>query len=121
MGQDEGNKHITLDDLLELVESAARTIEDLRAVNASLVQQVREAETAAQRAAADAESKAQQLEEREKTDAALREDAEWCRWFKNRYGASTFYSHIEREYQQLHGAGDSVPRIPRSGIAPDAS
>lgn len=121
LAQEEGNKNITLDDLLGLVESAARTIERLQAVNASLMQQMRDAETAAQRAAADAESKTRQLDELEKNEAALREDAEWCRWFKERYGASTFFSHIEREYQQTHGAGDPAPRIPQSGIAPDAS
>ncbi|WP_420475551.1 hypothetical protein [Noviherbaspirillum sp. ST9] len=121
MAQEEGNKNITLDDLLELVESAARTIERLQAVNASLTQQVRDAETAAQRAVSDAEDKARQLEAMEKADAALREDAEWCRWFKERYGASTFFSHIEREYQQTHGTVDPVPRVPQSGIAPDAS
>lgn len=121
MAQEDGNKNITLDDLLGLVESAARTIERLQAMNASLMQQIRDAETAAQRAAADAENKARQLEEMEKTEAALRADAEWCRWFKDRYGASTFFSHIEREYQQTHGAGDSAPNIPQSGIAPDAS
>lgn len=121
MAQEEGNKNITLDDLLGLVESAARTIERLQAVNATLTQQVRDAETAAQHAAADAEHKAQQIEELEKAEASLRNDAEWCRWFKDRYGASTFFSHIEREYQQTHGTGDSAPRIPQSGIAPDAS
>ena len=121
MTQEEGNKNITLDDLLGLVESAARTIERLRAVNVTLKQQMRDAESAAQRVAADAESKARQLEELKKTTAALREDAEWCRWFKDRYGASTFFSHIEREYQQTHGEAATAPRIPQSGIAPDAS
>jgi hypothetical protein len=121
LAQEEGNKNITLDDLLGLVESAACTIERLQAMNASLMQQIRDAETAAQHAAADAENKAHQIEELEKAEAALREDAEWCRWFKGRYGASTFFSHIEREYQQTRGAVDPAPHIPQSGIAPDAS
>lgn len=121
MAQEEGNKNITLDDLLGLVESAARTIERLQAVNASLMQQMRDAETVAQRATADAENKARRIEELEQAEAALREDAKWCRWFKDRYGASTFFSHIEREYQQTHGAGDPAQRIPQSDIAPDAS
>ena len=110
MTQQQGNKDVTLDDLLRIVESAARTIERLQAVNTSLMQQIRDAET-----------KARQLDELEKSEAALREDAEWCRWFKGKYGASTFFSHIEREYQCTQRADDSAPRAPQSGIAPDAS
>ena len=119
--QKEGNKDITLDDLLKIVESAARTIERLQAVNASLRQQMRDAESAAQQAAADAEDKARQIEELEHSEAVLREDAEWCRWFKNKYGNSTFFTHVEREYQQDHHTHAAVPNAPESGIAPDAS
>lgn len=91
MAQEEGNKDITLDDLLRVVESAARTIEHLQAANASLTRQ---------------------LEELEKSEAALREDAEWCRWFKNRYGTSTFFAHIEREYQQTQRGDKPAPPAP---------
>ena len=121
MAQQEGNKDVTLDDLLRIVESAARTIERLQAVNTSLMQQIRDAESAAQLATLDAETKARQLDELEKSEAALREDAEWCRWFKGKYGASTFFSHIEREYQYTQRADESTPRAPQSGIAPNAS
>lgn len=121
MTKEEGNKDITLDDLLKVVESAARTIERLQAVNASLMQQVRDCESAAEQAAADAETRSRQVEELEKSEAALREDAEWCRWFKNKYGSSTFFSHIEREYQHTHREGDPSGSNDQSGIAPDAS
>lgn len=121
MTQQEGNKDVTLDDLLRIVESAARTIERLQAVNASLMQQMREAESAAQQAAADAETKARHIEDLEKSEAALREDAEWCRWFKNKYGSSTFFSHIEREYQHTHRTEEPASRARGSGLAPDAS
>ncbi|OWW18653.1 hypothetical protein [Noviherbaspirillum denitrificans] len=121
MTQKESNKDITLDDLLKIVETAACTIERLQAVNASLKQQMRDAETAAQQAAADAESKARQIEELEQSEAVLREDAEWCRWFKNKYGNSTFFNHVEREYLQDHLPEAPAPDAPESGIAPGAS
>ena len=129
MTQEEGNKDITLDDLLRIVDTAAHTIERLQAVNASLMRQMRECESAAQAAAKDSEDKARQIEELEKSEAALREDAQWCRWFKNKYGNSTFFSHIEREYQNAQRAQDlsgddvaSPPEIPTpSGVARDAS
>jgi len=125
--QDAVNKEITLDDLLRIVDTAARTIERLQAVNASLMQQIRECESAVQAAADDADNKARQIEELEKSEAMLREDAEWCRWFKNKYSASTFYSHIEREYQaelrgqDLPGEIDTGMPSPQSGVARDAS
>lgn len=134
MAQEEGNKDITLDDLLRIVDTAAHTIERLQAVNASLVRQMRECESAAQAASADADNKARQIEELERSEAALREDAEWCRWFKNKYEASTFFSHIEREYQNEHALlathakpenGEGASRSPdassRSNVAPDGS
>lgn len=121
MTQQDGNKDVTLDDLLRIVESAARTIERLQAVNATLMQQMRDAESAAQLATADAESKAQQIDELERSEAALREDAEWCRWFKNKYGASTFFSQIEREYQSTQRVDEAASCAAQSGPAADAS
>lgn len=128
MAQEDGNKDISLDDLLRIVDTAAHTIERLQAVNASLVRQIRGCESAAQAAIEDAGNKALQIEELEKSDAILREDAKWCRWFKNKYGASTFFSHIEREYQNDHrgqnlpgDAGIPLPVATQSGIAPEAS
>lgn len=127
MVQDAVNKEITLDDLLRIVDTAAQTIERLQAVNASLMRQIRECESAAQAAVVEADDKARQIEELEKSEAVLREDAQWCRWFKNKYGASTFYSHIEREYQADHRGqdlpGDISPDRPstQSGVARDAS
>ena len=127
MVQDAVNKEITLDDLLRIVDTAARTIERLQAVNASLMQQIRECESAAQAAADDADKKAHQIEELEKSEALLREDAEWCRWFKNKYSASTFFSHIEREYQaelngqELPAEADENLVPAQSGVARNAS
>jgi len=121
LAQQDGNKDVTLDDLLRIVESAARTIERLQAVNATLMQQMRDAESAAQMASADAESKARQIDELEQSEAALREDAAWCRWFKNKYGASTFFSHIEREYQSTQRVDEAASCAAQSGPAPDAS
>jgi chromosome segregation ATPase len=118
--QDAVNKEITLDDLLRIVDTAARTIERLQAVNASLMQQIRECESAAQAAADDADSKARQIDELEKSEAMLREDAEWCRWFKNKYSASTFYSHIEREYQ-AELRGQDLPGEIDAGVPPTQS
>lgn len=130
MVQDEVGKEITLDDLLRIVDTAANTIERLQAVNASLMRQLRECESAAQEAAEDADSKALQIEELEKSEAVLREDAQWCRWFKNKYGNSTFFSHIEREYQNDRSKQDfpdnpdvtaHIPAVVQSGVARDAS
>jgi chemotaxis regulatin CheY-phosphate phosphatase CheZ len=121
LAKEAGNKDITLDDLLKIVESAASTIERLQAVNASLIEKIRDVESAAERAAADAEAKSRQMEELEKSEAALREDAEWCRWFRDKYGSSTFFSHIEREYQHAHHPENPAGSADQSGIAPDAS
>ena len=121
LAQQDGNKDVTLDDLLRIVESAAQTIERLQAVNATLVQQMRDAESAAELASADAESKARQIDELEQSEAALREDAAWCRWFKNKYGTSTFFSHIEREYQSTQRVDEVASSAPQSGAAPDAA
>lgn len=103
MAQQEDNKDITLNDLLELVDTAARAIERLQSANASLAKQMRECESVARAAVIDAESKSRQIEELEQSEAALRRDAEWCRWFKNKYGSATFFSHIEREYLNEQG------------------
>lgn len=132
--QREDRRDITLDDLLELVESAARTIERLQAANAVLARQMQACESAADAVASDAESKARQIAELEQSQAALRRDAEWCRWFRNKYGASTFYSHIEREFQNERredaqpgdaadtGSAAAMPArpVPPSDIAPKA-
>jgi len=95
--QQEGRKGITLDDLLERVEAAARAIEHLRAANADLARQLRATEAAAQ---ADAQDKSRKIEALEQELAALRHDAAWCRWFRNKYQDSTFYSHIERDFRK---------------------
>jgi len=122
--QQEDNRDITLDDLLDIVETAARAIERLQAANVSLARQMRECESAAHAATSDAQSKARQIEELEKSEAALRKDAEWCRWFRNKYGASTFFSHIEREYlcdhraENSHEGGASTASVPP--VAPDS-
>lgn len=125
MTQDEDKKDITLDDLLKVVEAAARTIERLQAANATLKQQMRDYEAAMQAAAEDAEIKSRQIEALQKSEAALREEAEWSRWFRNKYSQSTFIAHIERDFENRHrtqeAGADGQPPAPRSGVAPDAS
>lgn len=121
--QEAAPKDVTLDDLLEVVESAALAIERLQAVNAVLMGQMRDCVSAAQTAAADARSRESQLEELARSGEALREDAEWCRWFRNKYGASTFFAHIEREYQnaRMAASGDAGgERDAASGLAPES-
>jgi cell division protein FtsB len=70
-----------LDKLVALVEKAGRAIETLQATNAA---------------------QAARIAELESSIAALKDDAEWSRWFRAKYGASTFYTYIEREHRSEH-------------------
>lgn len=94
--------NITLDDLLGLVETAIGTIERLQTENAFLARQLHESEDAANRAAVEANSMAAHIKELERTAAALKTNAEWRIWFIRKYGTSTFFTHIEKEYLQDH-------------------
>ncbi|RZI44459.1 hypothetical protein EGT07_03305 [Herbaspirillum sp. HC18] len=117
MVQQEGNRNVTLDDLLKLVETAATTIERLQAENAALSHQLRECEASAQGAIADAQEKAARIEALEQTEAALRLDAEWSRWFRNKYKTSTFLSHIERDFR-IDYLGEQVPDVDGTPSSP---
>lgn len=97
--QQEGNRNVTLDDLLKLVETAASTIERLQSENAALSHQMRECEARVQSAIADTQEKTTRIEVLEQAEAALRQDAEWSRWFRNKYKTSTFLAHIERDFR----------------------
>jgi hypothetical protein len=96
------NTNITLDDLLGLVETAIRSIERLQTENALLARQLHESEDTANRAAAAANGMAAQMKELERATSALKVDAEWRKWFNDRYGNSTFFTYIEKEYLQAH-------------------
>lgn len=96
---------LTLDRLMTLVETAARTIENLQAANGALTRKMRSLESVAKTAAEEMEHQARQIEELEQAAAALRRDAHWARWFRQKYGSphfSTFFGNIEREYRAEH-------------------
>lgn len=113
--------NVTIEDLMALVEKAAGAIERLQAANQKLAAQLRERTNAALDAAAELEKTAMQIEELERAAALLREDAHWCRWFRNRYGGAdfaSFYTHIESEYRREHPEGAEKPdhiELPQSG------
>lgn len=87
-----------LENLLALVEKAVGVIERLQAENEALTMQLRLQE-------AELKQTSRQIGELEHAAAMLRKDAQWCRWFRNRYGGpnfSTFFLHIENEYFAEH-------------------
>ena len=90
---------ITLDDLLALVDKATQVIERLHSENASLLHQAHEYQAASAAAAAELATQKNRIHAMEQAEFALTKDAQWCRWFRNKYGDSTFFSHIEREFQ----------------------
>lgn len=99
------NTDVTLEDLLALVEKAVGAIERLQDANATLTARLHAQTSATQVATAELEHTALQIEELERAAAALRKDAQWCRWFRNKYGGanfSSFFWHIEREYLAEH-------------------
>lgn len=63
----------TLDDLMALVEEAARRLADLQAENAALAQKLNEHETAAQSAAAELDIRRQRIDELERSEATLKD------------------------------------------------
>lgn len=102
---------VTLEDLLALVEKAVGAIERLQNANATLTARLRAQTTATEAATAELEHTALQIEELEHAAAALRKDAQWCRWFRHKYGGanfSSFFWHIEREYLAEH-PGENDP------------
>lgn len=100
--------NITLDDLLGLVETAIHSIERLQTENAFLARQLHESENAASKATARAEHLATRIEELENTQSALKTEAEWRVWFRKKYGKSTFFTHIEKEYEEEHPGAEQV-------------
>lgn len=105
MTQHEHSGDITLEDLLALVEKAVGTIERLQAANANLTERLRVQTAVAQEVTEELVNTAAQIQALEQAASALRKDAEWCRWFKGKYGGanfSTFYWHIEKEYRAEH-------------------
>lgn len=112
MNHQSRNTEVTLDDLLALVEKAAGAIDRLQAANVALTAELREQTAAAQAAANALEQASMRIEELERTAEALRRDAHWHRWFRGKYSGnnfSTFFAHIENEYQADHPE-DTAPR-----------
>ena len=100
------NTDITLDDLLELVETAVRTIKHLQAENALLTKKLEESKDVAHAAAIEAENMAAHIKELEHARSALEGDAQWRTWFRNKYSNSTFLTYIEKAYLLDHSAID---------------
>jgi hypothetical protein len=90
---------VTLDDLLALVDKATQAIERLHSENAYLLRQVHEYKAASAAAAAELATQKNRIQAMERAEFALMKDAQWCKWFRNKYGDSTFFSHIEKEFQ----------------------
>lgn len=115
MTQQEHSGDITLEDLLALVEKAVGTIERLQAANDTLTERLRRQTAVAQEVTEELVNTATQIQALEQAAAALRKDAEWCRWFKGKYGGanfSTFYWHIEKEYRAEHPELSEPPETP---------
>lgn len=112
MTQRPGDKDVSSDLLLAAIERAAAVIERLQRENAALAGRMREYEAAAGSAAEALARRDGRIRELEQSAAALKKDADWCRWFRRRYGDSTFFSHIEREYQSVHADGGDGAGIP---------
>jgi chromosome segregation ATPase len=71
--QQPGSGDTTLEDLVALVEEAACTLVDLRTENAALTKELREHQMAAQSEAAERDIRRQQIEELERSEAALKD------------------------------------------------
>lgn len=102
MSQQPKEKDVPIDQLLALMERAAGTIERLQLENAALNSKLRERADTVKAAEKALQSKEERIRELEEAAGTLREDAEWCRWFRGKYGDSAFFSHIERDYQLAH-------------------
>lgn len=103
-----GGADISLDKLVALVEKAARVVDYLQKENAMLADDVKDYQTALQSAAMKAAMQASRIQSLEIEAESLRQDAQWWRWFHDRYHNSTFFSHIEREFEadQVRKAAD---------------
>ena len=89
---------ITLDNLVGLVEKAARIVDHLQRENAVLVDDLKDHQTALQSATMKTTLQAARIQALESEIEQMRQDAQWCRWFHAKYHNSTFFGHIEREY-----------------------
>lgn len=72
---------VTLDDLVAMVEKAATTIESLQS---------------------EVQRQAFRITELEQSEAALKKDAAWTVWFRQKYHDSLFYEAVEKTYLQDH-------------------
>lgn len=110
-----------LDRLVQLVDRAAQTIARLQAENIAQRASMAELKAQLQAAQSELEGKAGRIEALEaevQSFAALKADAEWCRWFRRKYGQSTFYTHIENAYREENlGDSASIIAIPTRVLA----
>jgi predicted RNase H-like nuclease (RuvC/YqgF family) len=88
---------IALEDLVTMVERAARTIENLQA------------EVRQQRA---------RITELEQIAAAMEKDAEWAGWFRRKYGNAIYYSVIEKAYLDDHRNKEEKKESAEDACAP---
>lgn len=93
---------ITLDNLVGLVEKAARIVDYLQKENAVLADDVKDHQAALQSSAARITMMGTRIQALESEVQQLRRDAQWCRWFQEKYRDSTFFHYIQREYLAAH-------------------
>ena len=93
---------ITLDNLVGLVEKAARIVDYLQKENAMLADDVKDHQAALQSATMKAALLSARLQALESEAEQLRSDAQWSRWFHQKYRDSTFFHYIQREYLAAH-------------------
>jgi outer membrane murein-binding lipoprotein Lpp len=100
---------VTLDNLIGLVEKAARIVDYLQKENAMLADDVKDHQAALQAAEMKAARQAAHIHTLESEVEQLRHDAHLWRWFYGKYYNSTFFNHIEREYAADGAAEHSQP------------
>jgi hypothetical protein len=98
---------ITLDNLVGLVEKAARIVDYLQKENTVLADDVKDHQAALQSSAARIAMMGARIHALESEAEQLRRDAHWWRWFHAKYHNSTFFNYIEREYAADHPQHDA--------------
>lgn len=111
----------SLDRLVQLVDGAAQTITRLQAENMAQRASMAELQMQLQAVQAQLDGKAARIEALEaeiQGFAVLKADAEWCRWFRRKYGQSTFYTHIQNAHRAENPVGSAgVIAIPTRALA----
>ena len=108
---------VTLDNLVGLVEKAARIVDYLQKENAVLAGDIKDHQAALQSAAMKAGRQAERIQALESEMEQLRLDAQWWRWFHAKYHNSTFFNHIEREFAADHSHSQAGNASEKNGDA----